>query len=179
MKKSISWLLAFSLLLLAGNAFGREKSGAQLIVEKLDGLSIHGELIAVKQTSLLLKKRGSTQDTTVEISEIKSVKIRQKTRADIGFLAGAALGAVVGFAQGDDRPSRSHTGVATNPISFDLKLSAGTKAIIFGLGGGILGALIGGTSNREKKYFFKGMPEKTKDAYLNELRKKARIKSFQ
>ena len=59
MKKSISLFLMFSILSLSVNMFAKERKGADLIIQKVDGQQVRGELIAVKQTSLLLLERES------------------------------------------------------------------------------------------------------------------------
>jgi hypothetical protein len=47
MKKFISLFLVFSILLLSGNIFPKERKGAELIIQKLDGQQAKGELIAM------------------------------------------------------------------------------------------------------------------------------------
>ncbi len=57
--------------------------------------------------------------------------------AGLGFLAGAAAGAVVGFSLGSDPPLPPNSDCG--PCSF----TAGTKALFLGLAGGVLGLGVG------------------------------------
>ena len=50
---------------LSGNLIAKERRGAELIVQKKDGQQIRGELIAVKQNSLLLLVSGV--DTAIKV----------------------------------------------------------------------------------------------------------------
>ncbi len=52
-KKFISLFLIFSLVMLPTSLYAK-KRGAKIVVTKLDGQQIKGELIAVKPNSLLL-----------------------------------------------------------------------------------------------------------------------------
>ena len=92
MRKSISLFLAFSMLLLAGNLFAKERKGIDLIISKADGQYERGELIAVKESSLLLMEKGSGRDVTVDIGDIKVIQIEKKSK----FLKGAGYGLLIG-----------------------------------------------------------------------------------
>lgn len=68
-----------------------QKPGVKLIIQKTDSQKVGGELIAVKQNSLLLKESSSGADISVEISEIKVIKIVRKSKAvvwgsGVGFI---------------------------------------------------------------------------------------------
>jgi len=94
MKKIIALFLVFSMLALAGNLYAKEKRGAKLIIQKKDGQQVSGELIAVKEDSLLLLSK-SGRDETVNIQNIHFIKIAKKSKAIIGILIGGLVGLAV------------------------------------------------------------------------------------
>ena len=112
---------------------------------------------------------------SVEINDIKLIKLERKSKAVIGFLVGAAIGVAMGYIEGDDPPIYHSADI----FSFDLGLSAEAKAVLYGLGVGGLGVIIGKLASKDEKYLFDGMPQGTINVYLEKLRKKARIRNFQ
>jgi len=68
-KKSVTLFIAI-FVFISGNigAIGR-KHGDELMIQKRDGLDVRGELIAVKQNSLLLLESDSSADVSVGISD--------------------------------------------------------------------------------------------------------------
>jgi len=66
----------------------KEKRGAELIVNMKDGQSVRGELITVKENSILLLEQGSGADVTVDIEDIGVIEIVKKSK----LLPGAGLG---------------------------------------------------------------------------------------
>jgi hypothetical protein len=61
-------------LALSGNLYAK-KRGAELIIIKTNGQQIRGELITVKKDSLLLLDSGIGADVSVDIDDIKVIKI--------------------------------------------------------------------------------------------------------
>ena len=102
-KKFISLFLAFSLVMLSVNLYAKERRGAKLIVTKLDGQLIEGELIAVKPNSLLLLDTEG-KDVSVGIADIKVIRVVKKSKvglgAGIGLLIGVVPGALIGYRVG-------------------------------------------------------------------------------
>jgi hypothetical protein len=150
-----------------------QKPGEKLVIQKTDGQKVRGELIAVKQNSLLLKESESGVDVNVEISEIKMIKIVNKPNflaGVYGFIGGAALGATLGFAGGDDPPGW-------------FSMTASDKALLagsfFGLIGLIVGAIGGLIEGIDYPIKFEGRSDSEIKDILKELRKKARIPDFQ
>jgi hypothetical protein len=74
-KKFIALFLVFSLMMLSVNLSAKERRGAKLIVIKNDGQLIEGEIITVKPNSLLLLDSGTGADVSVDIDDIKVIKI--------------------------------------------------------------------------------------------------------
>ena len=68
MKKIISVFLIFALVVLITPVTAKEKRGAELVVLKRDGMQIRGELITVKENSLLLLSPEG-EDVTIRIEE--------------------------------------------------------------------------------------------------------------
>ena len=93
------------------NLYAKERRGAKIKIYKtkpyMEGTpweippDISGELITVKQDSLLLLD-AEGKDVSVAISEIKVIVVMKKSRplfgAGIGLLGGAGSGAIVGYA---------------------------------------------------------------------------------
>ena len=100
--KLISSVLVVTFLVLPADLSAKERRGANLVVTRLDGSHVGGELIVVKRDSLLLLSYG--QDESIDLAAIKTVKIVRKSRAwlfaGIGGVAGATAGAFVGLYKG-------------------------------------------------------------------------------
>src|SRR4030042_1573015 len=94
----IAVALVISLLALPAGLSAKERRGADLIVTRLDGSKARGELIAVKQDTLLLFSPGT--DLTIPLADIKAVQIVRKSRAGKGALYGFRAGAVGGAGGG-------------------------------------------------------------------------------
>ena len=75
--KFVPLFLIFSFLILSGNLYAKERSGAGLVIQKKDGKQEAGELIAVKQNSLLLLDHKGV-DLSVNIGEIRVIEIVKK-----------------------------------------------------------------------------------------------------
>ena len=105
--KFVLLFLIFSFLILSGNLYAKKRSGAGLVIQKKDGKQEAGELIAVKQNSLLLLDYKGV-DLSVNIGEIRVIEIMKKSKTlvsgGIGLVSGAAIGALIGYLQGDDPP---------------------------------------------------------------------------
>ena len=118
MRKFIALFLVFSLLALLGNLFAKERRGAQLVIEQMDGQLVGGELIAVKNSSLLLLSEVGT-DVSVGIKNVKVIKIVRKSKAKlaagIGLLAGGAFGALIGNLITDEEDMIFHDRGASVP----------------------------------------------------------------
>ena len=165
-KKFISLFLIFSLMMLSVNLYAIEKRGAILIITKKNGQQIGGELITVKKDSLLL---FTGVGVSVDISEIKVIKIVKKSKVlqgiGLGLLIGAGTGALLGF-MGEDRPGHWFS-------------KAEEIALVQGISLGAIGLLVGGTlgfvSGIDKTILVEGRHPSSIEFILKKLRKKARI----
>ena len=144
-----------------------QKPGAKLVIQKTDGQQVRGELIAVKQNSLVLMERDSGADVTVDVADIKIISIVKKSQAMLlgctGFIPGAIFGLLYAEAW------YSETG-ATNYAECIL---------LFGAIATIPGALIGFLIGKDKTIQIEGKSEAEIKKILEDLRKKARVPDFQ
>ena len=185
MKKFIFLFLVFSILALSGDLFAKERKGADLIAQKTDGEQVRGELIAVKENSLLLLDRETGADVSVDIREIKLIEIVKKSKSlawgGIGLVSGAVIGVLGGYLSGDD-PSGMITGFGP-PMPFPGLFTADEKALLSGISYGIIGGALGGIggaiAGADKIIQFEGKSETEIRKALNKLRKKARIRNSQ
>ena len=90
----VVWILVMPRGLEAGG-----RRGANLVITRLDGTRVSGELVAVKPESLLLLTDNAI-DASVDLSDIKSVRIMRRSQAGLfagiagaaGFVGGALAG---------------------------------------------------------------------------------------
>jgi hypothetical protein len=101
--KILVLVVILSLFIGSGSLTAKERRGAELVVQKKDGQQVRGELIAVKQASLLLLESLSGADVSIKIGDIKLIKIIRKSKAligaGIGALALAGLGALEPYSE--------------------------------------------------------------------------------
>lgn len=173
MKKLIVLCIIVSILSLNAGLYAKERHGVELTVVTKDGKEIRGELIAVKKDALLLMGYVSASDITISIDDIKLVKtMEKKSYVAGGALAGGAIGAGVFtlLMLGSDSSGTSVAGWI---------LYGGAFAAAGALAGGLLAALLEVFASGGKTYQFEGRESATVKVYLEELRKKARVKNFQ
>jgi len=176
MKKIMTLIIGVSLLFPSGALFAKEKQGVQLVITKTDGTKIEGELIAIKQNSTLILESPSVIGGSIDVSEVKIIKIVEKSKillgTGLGFLAGAGAGALTGL-------------IACNVIWGDFASNdtkgQGRWAGVGGAIGGLVGALIGAVANSGHKetILIRGKSQEEIKAVLEKLRKKARFPDYQ
>ena len=145
-------------LALPADLSAMERRGAELIVTRLDGSQVGGELIAVKRDSLLLLSYG--RDESIDLADIKTVRIVKKSLAGkgalYGFLVGAVGGAGVGLAMG-------------RTDAFEEK-----TPLVLGVFGGAIGALsgllLGSVAGLDSNFTVAGKSEAAVSAYWDKLR---------
>ncbi len=179
MGRAVSVLLVISLLGFSQNLIAGERHGAMLSLQKKDGHQEDGELIAVKPSSLLLLNSLSGADVSIEVSDISAIRVVKKSRAwaglGFGALGGAAMGAIIGLASGDDPQREDFWG---NMFRF----SAGEKALwtgfALGVVGGVVGLTVGALAGTDKTIQFEGKNDIEIQLALGKLKQKARIPDF-
>ena len=186
-KKIVALFLIFSLMAINCSTLktferrrktAKRKHGVLLLSTKKDGGQITGELVAVKvkQKSLLLLESESKADVSVDIKDVKAIRIVKKSKApsvaSAGFLAGAVLGAFVG----------NMTATEIQLIEGPKKERDGSKVWLGALIGGCIGALIGGIVGAgygiDKTIRIEGKSDLEIEKVLEKLRKKARIPDY-
>jgi hypothetical protein len=165
MRKTIPVLLVLSLLWLSGSLYA-EKKGAEIIIEKNDGQQVSGELIAVKQNSLLLLERKKRADVSVDIKDVSDVVIIKTPKTKLGAISGLIIGVASGTYIGYRVGWRTSTGAIWG-------------GVIGGLIGVLAGGIIGSQINRSETFQFAGKSDTSLRWILAELRKKARVPDFQ
>jgi len=158
----------------------KNRRGAELRIQKTDGQQVKGELIAVKERSLLLLDSASGADVSVAMVDIEYIEVLKQPKillgAGLGLLIGGSVGALTGVMFGQDEPDKGE-----NPDEYEtrsLSQKALTIGALFGLiaaiGGGITGASVGG----EETIQIQGSPEEEIDMELVKLRLKARVTEY-
>jgi hypothetical protein len=165
-KKFIPLFLVFSIMTLSGNLFAKERRGAILIITKKNGQQIGGELITVKKDALLL---FTGVDISIDIKDIKVIRIIKKSEVGIGFLLGGSGGALIGFAV-----YREPTGTSIGGID----PGRGFTALGCGIVGGLIGLVIGLVAGTDKTIQIEGITDTQIQETLEKLRKKARIRDY-
>jgi hypothetical protein len=143
-----------------------KRKGAELIVQKKDGQQVRGELITVKNSSLLLLDSEGA-DVSIDIADIKVIRIVKKSKAILGassgLLIGGGGGALLGQAASDTE----------SPNVWIL------GALIFGGLGLLIGAGTGALLGIDKIIQIEGKSDSEIKEILEKLSKKARIQSLQ
>jgi hypothetical protein len=172
MKKFTVLFLVFSTFLLSGLMFAQVRKGADLIIQKKNGQQVRGELIAVRQTSLLLKEYEKGIDVIVDTGDVRVINILKKSQALLGGTIGLLLGGVVGFAIGS--PQGTESGFILSKAQ-----TGGIGAAIGGVLCALIGAGIGANLGTDKTISIEGKSEPEIKEVLEELRKKASVKNSQ
>jgi hypothetical protein len=167
--KFIALLLVIFLMMISTSLYAK-KRGAKLIITKKDGQSIEGELITVKPNSLLLLER-SGKDMSVEIEEIKIIRIVKKSKFWTGVQIGGFIGAVWGALL---FLSSEKEDVVFMPFTV-----LSPHAIQGGVIGAILGGIISGVALTDKTIQIEGMTDSEIQETLDKLRKKARVRDYE
>ena len=159
--KGLVLVVVFSLLICSVDLTAKERRGTELVIQKLDGQQIKGELIAVKQNSLLLLSPEGA-DVSVDIKEINAIKVVKKPQllmgAGVGLLVGVGFGTIIG-------------GSGKEWI-----IVGGIGGLILGLASVSIDFLLG---NAGKTIQIKGKPDTETKAVLEKLRRQARITNAQ
>ena len=186
MKKFIALFLVISFLVMNCATYERgkginlepgQKPGVKLVIQKKNGQQLKGELIAVKQNLLLFKEYESGGDITLDVDDIKVIKIARKQEIVLGALIGSAIGGTIGL------------GLTVIPGALEKRSVEGPESIVGDLTpiyifwGTILGALIGGAiggfAGTYETIQIHGKSETEIKEILEDLRKKARVPNFQ
>ena len=165
-KKLIASALTVSLIILPGALLAQERRGATVVVTRKTGGQVAGELLAVKQDSLLLLSPVG-KDESVDIADIKTIEIVRKHTAGSGFLIGFLAGGIAGGVLGSqwNKGDPGYKGRAILP-----------GVLLFGALGGLAGLGIGAVARADKMIELERMPDPAVKKTLAGLRMKARMR---
>lgn len=100
---AITLTLCVSFLALPAGLAAKGRRGALIILSKVDGTEVKGELVSVRPDSLLLLRSGDA--LTIPRDRVRSVALIRRSRmassALTGFTAGALFGVFWGISYGD------------------------------------------------------------------------------
>ena len=181
MRKIIVLFLAFSVFSISVSLMAKERRGADLITQKTDAQQVRGELIAVKENSLLLKDSSSGADVTAVVGDMKTIIIVKKSKGlekgGLGLLIGGAVGIAAGCAFLYTRTGFGLFGeIGSKEIYFEYAYPYG---LIGSTIGALLGAVQGASAGKDETIQIEGKSDSEIKETLEYLRKKARVPNFQ
>jgi hypothetical protein len=162
-KKFLSLFLIFSLMMLSVNLYAKERRGSKLLITKKDGQQVEGELITVKPTSVLLLNTEG-KDESIEIADIREIKIVKKSKVREGALFGLVTGVAIGVASLE----QNNHDIFTNTLN--VLIIASISALVVGLLGAVAGI--------DKTIQIEGMTDSEIQRTMKKLRKKARVRNY-
>jgi hypothetical protein len=167
-------LFVFFLLFLGQHLVWAGRTGALLKVQRTDQQVVEGELIAVRETNLILVD-STSKDVTIDINEVNLIVIDKKAHPWMGAALGMVVGGIVGVAIAPSKRVNEVTDIFTLPTE-ELMSKTG-----YGLGGmlagGVLGGVIGAALGSDSQIVVAKMSPAERKRLLIKLRSKARIKN--
>lgn len=146
-----------------------KKRGAELIIWKKDGQLIKGELIAVKENSLLILD-AEGKDVNIEIHEITLIGFKRKLRMLKGFVQGTLICAGYLIIDQNFISSGNRNNISFRNLIWD-------AAVFGGSTGALVAVLTRGSPRTIKTLHMEGMADSEIQKTLDILRKKARIRN--
>ena len=177
-RKTSTWvaIISFLTFVCSGDLAAEERRGAEVVIQTHNERQVGGELIAVKQNSLLLLDGKSGADVSVDVPDIVLVKIVKKSKAGpgalFGFLGGAGLGAITAAA---DKANQDEDPWA----NFWQSTFAIGAVVFFILAGTVVGLTVGAILGKDQTIKFEGKSPEEITTILAKLEKRARIQNFQ
>jgi hypothetical protein len=172
--KFVVLIIVLSLVFFPGGLFGKtRKHGARLHVFGKDGHEQEGELIGVKNSSLVLYH--SDINFTVDIKELKMIRVLKKSKAAQDALIGFVIGAVAGGVGGAIYFSGDSNDEWTNFFKILLTMLASAG----GGGAGLLtGLVVGSIQGIDETIQIEGRSDDEIDLILQKLRRMARVPEY-
>ncbi|NIM91467.1 MAG: hypothetical protein GTO17_11025 [Candidatus Aminicenantes bacterium] len=158
-------VIIISVVALSGGLYAKKK-GADLTLQRTDGQILRGELIAVKESSILVMEAVTLNDLTIDIKDVKLITIHRESKfwrgAGFGFLMGS-MGAML----------------ATAFIRADWMMDTPGGVVTYGAIGGAVGAIAGGLIGKgtgvDITIEIEGKSDAEIEEILETLRSKARV----
>ena len=146
-----------------------QKPGVKLVIQKTDGQELQGELITVKKDSFLLKDTGSGADVSVDIKDIRVIKIVRESKVGKGVGIGLLVGGGIGAAQFIAADKSGMFGGMG-------EMMIGGALVLLGV---VFGAFTGAAAGQDITIQIEGKSDSEIKEILEDLRKKARVPDFQ
>lgn len=171
-EKLTALFLVLSLLVLSGNLTAAERQGVNLVIQLSSGQKVSGELITVKRDSLLILDAATETDTTINIGEIDSIKVNNKSlmfELGMGGFLLAGAGRLV-----------AHSAVEKDTGNTEGATEHQVQEVWFvGAAGAAVGVLLGAVAGIDKTIQIQGESEADVQNSLGKLSKKARVQGIQ
>jgi hypothetical protein len=164
--------LAFSLGFFPARLISDEKHGANIIVNLVDRPPASGELIAVREDSLILMDTNLKTGLTIDFKDIKSVQIIRKSQVLLGMLGGFLAGRIIGSGIKDPVNITAENGIIDLA---NASIYRGMTSGAISLGMTALGALVGGAMGADKMILIRGKSPLVVKEILWKLRSKAKM----
>lgn len=152
-------------MFLSENLYAKRK-GSELIAQKKDEQSVRGELIAVKESSLLLLSESGA-NASVDIGYISKIKIVGKSNAWSGLLWGFISGGSIGIVVG----AGTFQGLRTENYV--------RSFVACGLIGAVIVGAFDAASGADETIQIEGRSDSVIAGILEKLRSKARVPDYQ
>ncbi len=196
-KKFISLLIVFFLLEISCTTItsptmdrkSLRKRSANLAITKTDGQQVRGELIAVKMNTLLLIDTNTEKDISINVREIKFIKVGRKSKILQGIGIGLSIGSFSGMLIGATK--KINGGDEGIPLFLKIILpfllfvpnpdrmkNSVNGLLIGGSAGLLIGTFFGVVAEKNSHIQIEGMTDSEIQETLNKLRKKARIRNY-
>ena len=146
-----------------------ERRQGDLVITKKDGRQIEGELITVKENSLLLLDRYGG-DVSIEIRDIRTIRIVKKSKARLWGVIGGAVGFVGGVLIAIIQVKKAE--------DVNLVFAASISGGLLSLPGYLIGRLAGSHAGIDETIQIEGMTDLQIKWAMDKLRKKARIRDY-
>ncbi len=170
-KKYLIYILVCTLVFPLG-LLAKEKRGIDLVVQTKDEQIFRGELITVKEHSLLLLSDEGA-DVAVDIGEITNLTIVKKSKFEAGFGYGALVGG-----------GAMTVALLASLESGDIESTAsgfifvGVTVLVGAAIGGAVGGVVGAVSGTDKNFDVDAMTDTEIQEMLDHLRSKARVTDY-
>lgn len=162
-------VVVFSLIC-PGNLWAkREKPGAKVLITKLNGTKIKGELLKVEKDSLQLLVSETLNKVSIHINEIDNIEIKIESNFWKGALKGGLIFGVLGFGV-----SYYFGRVDNEDSAVEDGLRTGVRSVVPGI---LVGGLISAIPGFYKMYQIRGKSPAKIEKIRKKLEKKARFKT--